>query len=380
MSTRSGKRETLHPAATYDAVDTWYECPQTIELWSDADQLRLYIHNTVANAGQVCFKIQLKDLAGVWCDVYGSGASWCTRSLDAGDCIAINLNGAGLCEKDIVKVFFQASQGAESAELEIQGFAFEGAMWSGPGLESNGGTPVNIQDQTSPAFDLYFIQQVGVPSTSIATATEDTYSFDVTAGHGTNIGDYVGLFSTGRFYFGTVTDTPSTTTIEVDTPLDFPYPAGSTYLRTTRDLNVDGSVTRQIFQIGPFGLAQDIEIDITRIMFYITSSSPMDDEKFGGLDPLPNGLVLRRNDGSMTNYFNVKTNGEFANHSFDAVYSDRAPSGFFGYRVRYSFAGQDKHGVAVRLKAGDTLELLNHDALQTLTSFRAIAEGHVVTD
>ena len=53
MSTRSGEKPIILPATTYAAVDTWYECDEQVKMWEGADQLRLYISNTVARAGQV---------------------------------------------------------------------------------------------------------------------------------------------------------------------------------------------------------------------------------------------------------------------------------------------------------------------------------------
>lgn len=39
---------------------------------------------------------------------------------------------------------------------------------------------------------------------------------------------------------------------------------------------------------------------------------------------------------------------------------------------------QDKHGVAIRLEADESLEIIVQDSLTSLTAFSVVAEGHVV--
>jgi hypothetical protein len=114
-------------------------------------------------------------------------------------------------------------------------------------------------------------------------------------------------------------------------------------------------------------------------MGWITDDTAMDDGKFGGIGALPNGIVLRVNNGVIQNLWNVKTNGELGLLCYDSAYADRAPSGQFGFRFRNTYAGQAKHGVVIRLDQNDTLEVLIQDNLSALLDFRMMAQGHVVT-
>jgi hypothetical protein len=106
----------------------------------------------------------------------------------------------------------------------------------------------------------------------------------------------------------------------------------------------------------------------------------MDDSLFGGITALTNGVVLRQNNGVMTNIWNVKSNGEFGLLCFDTFETSKAPAGSFGFRFRNTYAGQAKHGVTLRLEPGDTLEVLIQDDLTDLEDFAMMAQGHVVTD
>lgn len=252
-------------------------------------------------------------------------------------------------------------------------------------LELNGGIPVNIQDQNSVPVDFFFTQIKGIP-TSVAVETSiDDYTVTVTSASNCSVGDYVGIFNAdnstnNRAYFGTILSI-SGNNITLDTPIDFEFQVGDTFACFTRNLNVDGSTTRQIFsvQVGP-GATQSI--DITRLMVSFTTDTTVDLSKFGDLTSLNNGLVLRRKDGVIHNIWNIKNNGELANLCFDySPYSSTNPNqGQDGAKFRYTFAGQDKHGVAVRLEPGDELQLLIQDDLTGLQQFRVIAEGHYVTD
>ncbi|MBW2635992.1 MAG: hypothetical protein JRC86_00450 [Deltaproteobacteria bacterium] len=251
-------------------------------------------------------------------------------------------------------------------------------------IESNGAVAVNIQDQHTRALDLKFIQQVGAPTTVASNITVGDTTVSMTADPGFIAGRVVGIFTaTGDFYFAEVISSSGTGpyAVVLDTPVDFAFPSGSTVIAASHHLNVNGSLgSPEIFQVGPVGGATGVEIDITRIMGMITDSAAMDDGKFGSLNALTNGCVLRQNNGAMTNIWNVKTNGDIGLICFDGQYTEKAPAGENGFRFRNTYGGQAKHGVTIRLEPGDILELLVQDNLSTLSDFQIMAQGHIVTD
>ena len=250
-------------------------------------------------------------------------------------------------------------------------------------LEPNGSVPVTLQDQTTPPLDLYFIQAIGVPTTIATQVAIGDTDIVVASVANLSVGNYMGVFcpDAERFFFAEVLAVNSTT-VTVDTPADFAFNVGDNVISTTRDLNVSGSLASpQTFVVsGPGG--GDLEIDITRIIVSFVVTGQPDDSLFGNIDALTNGLVLRRVDGTTRNIWNVKSNADFRALSYDVSYTSRTtPASSWGIGVRYTFGGQDKHGVVVRLAAGDSLELLIQDDLTVdsdILSLRIIAAGSVV--
>lgn len=260
-------------------------------------------------------------------------------------------------------------------------FNFEGdAVQIIDPIESNGAIPINIQDQHTRALDIPFIKANAIPTTLSVAATVEDMNITVTSTTGFADDVVVVIAMDEDFYIGRQLGAPIGNVILLDTPIDVNYSAGSIVFPANYHMNVDGSVTPQIFQIGAVGRNSTLELDITRIMGYFQDGTVMDDSKFGGITTLTNGIVLRRSDGVMTNIWNAKSNGEISLMTFDFQYTDKAPAGSYGARFRNTFAGQSKHGVTIRLEPGDTLELIVQDDLTDLEDFIMMAQGHVVTN
>ena len=249
-------------------------------------------------------------------------------------------------------------------------------------METNGAIPVNIQDQHTRALDIPFIQNL-TPTTLSAKASPDDKTVTVTSTAGFTADASVVIAGGGEFYYGKQVGAVAGQVVTLDTPIDVEYAAGSIIFPGSHHMNVDGSGTTQIYQIGPVGGpagVSTIELDITRIMGYIQCGSAIDDSLFGNLAALANGVILRVNNDVIHNVWNVKTNGEIGLLCYDSSESAKAPAGSFGLRFRNTYAGQAKHGVTLRLMPGDTLQILIQDNLSTLEDFVMMAQGHIVTD
>jgi hypothetical protein len=248
-------------------------------------------------------------------------------------------------------------------------------------LESNGAVPINIQDQHSPAFDIYFAQIIA-NITLQANATASEYTINLTPGHGVNVGDQIDLFDnvTQRGFVGQAVAVNGNI-VTVDRPLSNSLPYLTTMGgRYTINLSVDGSITPQIFSVSP---PLDVEIDITRVMFQMITNTAPDFGKFGDIGGgLTNGVVLRIVNGRTNNLFNVKTNGELVNLMYDVTFYDASNpgQGVYGLGGRLTYAGPNKHGVTLRLAQGEELQVIIQDDLTSLNQYRMIAAGHVVTD
>jgi hypothetical protein len=251
------------------------------------------------------------------------------------------------------------------------------------GIE-RGGVNVNLQDQITPVFSLYFTQAVGAPTALSVSPSVDDTTITVDDPTGFTIGTYIRILSgasgENRYYFGNVTAVNGSD-IDIDTPIDFAFDAGDTVIRLTRDLNVNGATSTQTFAIQVGGPTTQIEVDITRIILVMNMNNPGILPNFGDISGgLTNGIVLRRVDGDTRNIWNCKTNSDLAQVAYDAQFYDAAKQNDInGFTMLQTFAGQSKHGAAIRLVGGDSLEMLIQDDLSSLTRFRIIAQGHHVS-
>lgn len=253
-------------------------------------------------------------------------------------------------------------------------YSFDGRVT----LEPNGSVPVTLQDQHTDTFSFYVINEEGT-FTLNGTATINTRSFNADPGHGIAIGDMIELYEDAKFFQALVTAVVGDA-ITVDSPLDFAFTDSANGRRGKHNMNVDGSGAPVVFRITPEALENGHSWDVVRINMTITDGTSMDDSTFGGIGALTNGVVCRKKDGNYHNQFNIKSNEDWATEAFDAVYADRKPSGFFGYRARRTWGGQTKAGVVIRLSATDNeqFEILIQDDLQGLVSFYIKVQGSVV--
>ena len=146
---------------------------------------------------------------------------------------------------------------------------------------SNGSLDVNISDQHSEIIDLHLTKII----TTITLVNSVTRGSSVARVTTTGIAPVIGnvaCFKEGTaFYQGEVLTVTlvsgNTYDITLDTPFDYPYTVlGGCSLRT-QNMNVNGSVTPQIFSVSPKNLVAGTRWDIVRIMFVIESGTSMDE-------------------------------------------------------------------------------------------------------
>lgn len=249
---------------------------------------------------------------------------------------------------------------------------------------------VAVQDQTTRPLFLPFTKDTGTVTQLTALPTAGvTRVLSVVSSAGWNVTDGIGVFSgddSGAFFFGTIlaVDAGGANELTVDSPVDYAFPiATSAVVQLSYDMNVDGSVTPQVFQVRGTGA---FDVDITRILITILTDGAVDFNGFGdSATPLTNGIVCRRINGVIENFWNVKKNIGFANLMYDVTrYEKTNPQDVDALVMRLTFAGPSKMGVAVRLSGADeTIEIIVQDVLTLagaygIVSMTAIAEGHVV--
>lgn len=242
----------------------------------------------------------------------------------------------------------------------------------------NTGIPVFLQDQTTGPLDINFLNPVVSPT--LATDTTVGLSAVIVAdATGLVAGQTLEIADTTNgtyFYTGTILSVV-TTTITLDTPINRIYTtAASTMVASSSQMAVDGSTTPVVFSVAPLPLQSG---DITRVIVEILDNSEMDFETFGALPALTNGIVMRVNngDGTYRNLWNFKTNGDIIRQAFDYKFETNNGGGVRSFASRMTWAGQSKHGVAIRLDGalGESLEIIVQDNLTGLNSMQWVAQG-----
>ena len=249
-------------------------------------------------------------------------------------------------------------------------------------LESNGGVPVNIQDQTTRPFDIQVNQILSIAYSIAVSPTMNTNIVILNTTSGLSIGDKIAFLEQNgmpHIYFGFIVAI-SGNNITMNSPVPFNFtPLVSTVFTFDNQLNVDGSTTPIVFSLVNLF---DEQIDITRVIFKCTDDVEMHDGLFCGINQLTNGIEFRKytNHGYYINYFNIRNNAKWGLLAYDVQYTDtgKPPSDVFGFGSRLTYAGQNKHGVTIRLDPGERIELLVQDDLTGISGASLMVEGHFV--
>jgi len=257
-------------------------------------------------------------------------------------------------------------------------------------IESNGGLSVNIQDQHTEIIDLIMHKEIDNFTLTNQQNISDTLLQIKVISVAPLVGNVICLKEIAAFYQGTILSVISIGgniyNITLDTPLDYDFSISAFGCTSTTNMAVDGSITPVIFRVSPKYLDNNVEWDITRIIFVMSgtgvgpSNDAPDDADFGVIDDLTNGIVLRSVNGITKNIFNIKRNGEFRLRTYDVTYTDKSKAGLFSVATRRTFAGQDKNGVTIRLNAvtQDTIEVIIQDDLTGMFGMKAAVQGHIV--
>lgn len=240
-----------------------------------------------------------------------------------------------------------------------------------------------IQDQSSDRISLFLAKIVGlVDSMSGANKDADTFNV-VTDGYVPLVGEFICMQEAGKIsQEEIIAVTPvagDEYTVKISVPLDYDYTSAGSCSIQDVDMNVDGSVTDQSYEVGP---RDNYSWDITRLMVSMVLTTAGDDGKFGNLVSLPVGQYFRKEDSDNSqNLFSVKENSDFRIEGYDVNYVTRSGGGgSYGMAARITFGGQDKSGVVIRLNGitHDTFKTVIRDNLNSIVKYRIKVQGHIV--
>lgn len=237
---------------------------------------------------------------------------------------------------------------------------------------------VIIQDQATRPFSFRLNKYIQTGLTLAVDTIVNSKTIQLSSGHGLIGGEsllFIEENGAPNFFFSEVISVVGDV-ITLATIMPHAFSADKTaVIQYDVELNKNGSSSVYIAELrNPYA----IPVDITRLLFHMTDSTPMDDALFGGGAALINGISLRKqmSDDEYWHLWNVKTNGDFGELAYDKQYDTKAPAGVYGMTVRLSYSGLDKHGVVIKLRTNEALQLLVQDDLTGLLSFTITVQGH----
>lgn len=256
------------------------------------------------------------------------------------------------------------------------GNASKAVTVASPIRSEDGSMLIGISSRSAKNLDYYLSDIASVSQILAVDTVIDSKDITLTGGHGLTGGENINIKEGTNFYQGFVIAV-NVNVITLDSPLDHIYSTSAYIEIGERNLNLNGAVTPIVAKILP----PSSEIwDITRMLFTIEDNVVMDTAKFGGITALTYGIVIRSKRNSVfKNLYNVKSNGGFADKAFDIAYDDKAPAGFYGFRCRRTFNGEEKNGVVIRLDGAisDEFQVIIQDDLTALSTFRITIQGYV---
>ncbi len=138
--------------------------------------------------------------------------------------------------------------------------------------------------------------------------------------------------------------------------------------------NVDGSVTPQIFQVGP---PENETWIISRMMIHIEDTGGTATNKYGSVNQLANGTIIRTNiSGVIYNFTDepVDSNADWGEYNYDVTYLN------FGggnanevINSRWTFSNG---GAYVKLEYGDSFQVVIQDDISALVEHTFLIHGY----
>lgn len=258
----------------------------------------------------------------------------------------------------------------------------EGMAISSTSDRGDSGILVKQQDPVDGVLSIPFLETQAALSLAVNTVV-NARTITLTPGHGlvspTNDGETIEIADTtdGSVFIQAKIILVAGDVVTLDSPINSIYTTTeSLIVHSLNQMAVDGSVTPVVFSIAPLPAQEG---NMNRVIVNMIDNTAMDFETFGGIPALTNGCIVRVNngDGTYRNIANFKSNNDIVNQCFDHNFFLNNGGNTRGFTARLSWAGQEKHGTAIRVNGGlsETLEVVIQDDLTALTGMSWIAQG-----
>jgi len=239
----------------------------------------------------------------------------------------------------------------------------------------NGGINANVQDQITDEINLY-LHVDNVTTNPTSNITIDTYTATLDIVVGASVGDVITILEGDRLYQSIIADITDSV-VTVASSFDYAFTTAADVYMGDWNLNLNGSITPIVAHIGTAPLAK---YDIYQVNITMTDGSVMDSSKFGGLDALTNGVVLRHKNGILKNLLLAVNNIGFSEQGFTLQYDDKAPAGVYGIQIKKNY--KKVSGIAIRTIGSeeDELQFIIRDDLTDLSLLTVTVQGHKVQE
>ena len=229
------------------------------------------------------------------------------------------------------------------------------------------------QDPEYIGFNLYLCSQLA-ETTLASDAVINTITVVVTSATGITVGKAINIVQGTRIFQSLITNVVGTT-ITLASPLDYAFTASAYVCSGNWNMNQNGSVTPVIFKLQP---PSSVKFHVTAISVTMTDDATMDDSKFGSLTALTKGIVARRVDGDIYNYFLITNNAGFYQNGYDTSYPDKVPAGVYSFRARKDLRNTNGTIIALDGSTDDEFQVIVPSDLTALTEFTIQLHGHIV--
>ncbi len=171
-----------------------------------------------------------------------------------------------------------------SDAVNSKGIAFSETSFIKFANDNLGTLDVHIQDSTAPIMIVYATKLITETTLSVA-AVKSAYTISVASAANFVVGQYLTIYSVeaNRVFFSFILGINSLV-ITLDRQIDFEYSIGSTVSVGIRNMNVNGSITPQIYGIRNTTVDDvPLAFDITRIIVHCETTGVNDLSKFGDI-------------------------------------------------------------------------------------------------
>ncbi len=199
-------------------------------------------------------------------------------------------------------------------------------------------TDVIIQSQVEPVFRYFMINEIKADITLTSPISEGDTVISVSSGHGfqgvgVSPGELLTIWNTHRYMQVEVLSVATD-----DLTIAAPAAAGfaisnSIVIRGNKNLAVNGSVTPVMYQLNMH--SSIVPVDISHVGIHIKSAAAMDENTFGGITAITNGVYMRREGSLVYNFGNYKKNSDFRDAGADIEYPDKAPAGTYAISAMF---------------------------------------------